>query len=122
MATWKKVAFEDDAILESYLATTGDLITASAASTPALVAIAGHDTHVLNVATDTPDWVDPSGFAVGAHTLNDHTAPDAAMDFDGQQAKDLQVQNEASPPSAAVGKWYFDTTGGDLHLYLCSAI
>lgn len=53
---WKKLAFASDTILKSLLTAKGNLISASAASTPAIVAISGNDGYVL-----TEDAVSASG-------------------------------------------------------------
>jgi hypothetical protein len=117
--TWKKLAYEIDAILESYMATKGDIIYASAPSTPALLAIAGHDNHILTVATNIPDWKAPA--APAAHTLNIHTAADGAPDFNLQIATDMvlfTVANEAALPTTgvALGQPVFCTAEGTVHL------
>jgi hypothetical protein len=53
--TWRKLAYEDDVITKALLTAKGDIIYASAAGTPAALAI-GADNHVLTVATDVPNW------------------------------------------------------------------
>ena len=121
--TWKKVAYEDDVITKALLTTKGDIIYASAASTPARLAI-GADNQVLRVATDLPNWEDEG--APTAHTLNSHSVPDGAVDFDLQQATDLVVMtvaNEAALPAGAgtvaVGQLCWAT--GELSLHICTA-
>ena len=52
---WKKVAYEDDVITKALLTATGDIIYASAASTPARLAV-GSDTNVLTLAAGVPSW------------------------------------------------------------------
>jgi len=117
--TWKKLAYEADAILDAYMATKGDILTASDVSTPALVAIAGHDNEVLTVVTDLPDWVTPA--AAAAHTLDVHTAADGAVDFALQIATDLvlfTVADEAALPDAgvALGQVVFCTSEATVHV------
>lgn len=53
--TWRKVAYEADVITKALLTTTGDMIYASAASTPARLGI-GSDNQVMIVNTNVPNW------------------------------------------------------------------
>ena len=53
--TWLKLAYETDVITKALMTAKGDILIASAASTPAALAI-GTDNHVLTVATDLPNW------------------------------------------------------------------
>ena len=118
--TWKKLAYEDDVITKALLTAKGDIIYASAAGTPAALAIGTND-YILRVATDLPAWEDIG--APAAHTLNSHTAADGAVDFNLQQATDLIVKtvaNEAALPIAdiAVGELCWAT--GELSLHICT--
>lgn len=130
--TWKKLGFEDDLILKSVLTAKGSIITASAASTPAELAI-GTNGYVLQVSTDTPAWVDPAGLAVAAHAtthknsgsdeilLHEFGEPTSAVAFSGQQATDLVVHtvaNAAARPTPVVGKIVFQTD--ELAFYGCT--
>jgi len=121
--TWKKVAYEADVITKALLTTKGDIVYASSAGTPARLGI-GDDNFVLTVATDVPAWETPA--APAAHTLNSHSVPDGAVDFDLQQATDLVVMtvaNEAALPAGAgtveVGQLCWAT--GELSLHVCTA-
>ena len=205
--TWKKLAYEDDVILNTLMSGKGDIIIASGANTPARLAV-GNDNEILRVATDLPNWEvmgapaahkdthDPSGgdpldtgapnallevqaqaegtaetFARSDHdhaivhditdnaivtvdgspadteitiwnadgldgatpaavaasmALDDIGVPDAAVDFDLQEATDLVVMtvaNEASLPGAnvAVGQLCWATTELSLHAFTASA-
>jgi len=120
--TWKKIAYEADVITKALLTTKGDIIYASSASTPARLGI-GTDNHVLTVATDLPNWEAPA--APAAHTLNSHSVPNGAVDFDLQQATDLVVMtvaNESGLPAGAgtvaVGQLCWAT--GELSLHVCT--
>jgi len=120
--TWKKLAYENDVITKALLTTKGDIIYASAASTPARLGI-GTNAQVLKVATDVPAWADIG--APAAHKLNAHDPADGAVDFNLQQANDLVVKtvaNEAALPvvDIAVGELCFAT--GELTLHICTAI
>jgi hypothetical protein len=116
--TFKKIAYEDDVIKKTLLTTKGDIIYASAANTPARLAI-GTNTQLLNVATDVPGWIDIP--APAAHTLSAHTAPSAAVDFNLQQATDLifmTVAAEANLPTTgvALGQPVWCTSEKTLHI------
>jgi hypothetical protein len=120
--TWKKIAYETDVITKALLTTKGDIIYASAANTPARLAI-GTDDYILRVATDIPAW-EAMG-APTAHELDDHTVPSGNVDFDLKQATDLVVMtvaNEAALPAGAgtvaVGQLCWAT--GELSLHVCT--
>lgn len=119
--TWKKLAYEDDVITKALLTAKGDIIYASAAGTPAALAIGTND-YILRVATDVPAW-EAMG-APTAHTLNSHTAADGTVDFNLQQAGDMvfkTVANEAALPTSdiAVGEPCWCT--GELTLHICTS-
>lgn len=121
--TWKKVAYEGDVITKALLTATGDIIYASGIGVPAVLPI-GDDDDVLTLASGIPSWVAPG--APGAHTLNSHSVPDGAVDFDLQQATDLVVMtvaNEAALPAGAgtvaVGQLCWAT--GELSLHVCTS-
>ena len=115
---WKKLAYESDVITKALLAAKGDIVYASAAGTPAVLAI-GTNGQILKVATDVPDWDDVG--APAAHTLNSHSVPDGAVDFDLQQATDLvfmTVAAEENLPAAgvALGQPCWATSEKTLHV------
>ena len=116
--TWQKLAYEQDVITKALLTAKGDIIYASAAGTPAVLAI-GTDDYILRVATDVPAW-EAIG-APAAHTLNSHSVPDGAVDFDLQQATDLvfmTVAAEANLPAVgvALGQPCWATNEKTLHV------
>lgn len=131
--TWKKVAFEDDAILKSVVTTKGDILYATASATLTRLGI-GTDTYILNrdTATDVPAWKDPATLTLALHEathknagsdeilLNEFGEATGAVAFDGQQATDLVVHTASSPPTEVLGKWYVDAE--DLALYICTSI
>jgi len=120
--TWKKLAYEDDVITKALLTTKGDIIYASAASTPERLGI-GTDTQLLNVATDVPAWINIP--APIAHTLNSHTAADGTVDFNLQQAGDLvfkTVANVAALPIADIALGQPCWATGELSLHICTSI
>lgn len=119
--TWKKVAYEDDVITKALMTATGDILYASGAATPAVLAI-GTDNYILRVATDVPAW-EAIG-APAAHTLNSHSAADGAVDFNLQEATDLVVMtvaNEAGLPGASVAVGQLCWATGELTLHVCTA-
>lgn len=120
--TWKRLAYEDNVITKAILTEQGDIIYASAPSTPAAL----HHGDAGDILTSGGDGANPSWEAPGApaaHTLNSHTAADGAVDFNLQQATDLvimTVANEAALPvvGIAVGQPCFAT--GELTLHICT--
>lgn len=120
--TWKKLAYAIEVIANALMSGKGDIIYASSAGVPARLPI-GTDDYILRVATDVPAWE-----AIGAptaHTLNSHTVPNGAVDFDLQKATDLvvmSVANEAALPitGIAVGQPCFATA--ELTLHVCTVI
>lgn len=120
---WKKLAYETDVITKALLTAKGDIVYASAAGTPAVLAI-GTNGQILKVATDVPDWDDIG--APAAHTLNSHSVPNGAVDFDLQQATDLifmTVAAEANLPAAnvALGQPCWATSEKTLHVCVSAA-
>jgi len=55
-----------------------------------------------------------------AYKLNEFVAPDGNVDFNGKEATDLCIDNQAGDPAAVLGKIYFKT--GDTHAYLCTEV
>ena len=131
---WKKVAYEADVLTKATFTTKGDIVAATAASTPARLGV-GTDGQVL-----TADAAEGAGVkwaaagAPGAHAathknggadellLHEFGEPTSAVNFDGQQAQHMivhTVADEAGRPTAAVGKicWQTDT----LALYACTS-
>jgi hypothetical protein len=125
MATWKQLAYADDVLLKSLLTAHGDIIYASGANTPAVLAHGGEGT-ILTVASSLPSWAAPG--APAAHAASHHTGEsdelllndlvaEGAVNFAGYQATDMVLENLGSPGAAVVGKIYFDT---DLYAYICT--
>ena len=69
--TWKKIAYETDVITKALLTTTGDVIYASAASTPARLGI-GTSGYVLTAGATIPSWAAPA--APAAHKTSHQDA------------------------------------------------
>ena len=85
---------------------------------------------VATLGTSTPIVVDGTAGAAGSAVVaskEDHIHPlgplVADLDFNDKQAIDFCLENGATPPATPIlGKMYFDTTGGDLHPYVCTVI
>jgi len=81
----------------------------------------GDDGNVL--ASNGTDWVSEAPGAPAAHTLNNHSAADGAVDFNLQQATDLVVMtvaNEAALPAANVAVGQLCWATGELSLHICT--
>jgi hypothetical protein len=125
--TWKKLAYEADTILKSLVTAKGDLIVGTGNGTVDNLAKTT-DGFVLTVEDANANgmglkWAAPA--APAAHTLNSHSVPNGAVDFDLQQATDLVVMtvvNEAALPAGAgtvaVGQLCWAT--GELSLHICT--
>lgn len=85
--TWRKLAYEDDVITKALLTAKGDIIYASAASTPTVLAI-GNDNDILRVATDVPAWEELP--AAAAHK-DSHDPNDGADPLDTANAAEISV-------------------------------
>ena len=121
---WRKLAYESDCILKTLLTEQGDIIYASAVSTPAALPH-GTSGQVLKSGghAANPAWQDIG--APAAHTLNSHSVPNGAVDFDLQKATDLvimSVANEAALPVAAIAVGQPCFAIGELTLHICTAI
>lgn len=121
--TWKKLAYEDDVILKSFIAAKGDLIGGSANDTPLILTV-GANGQVL-----TADSAEASGLKwadTGAGDLKaDGSVPmTAAFDFAGQQAEDAVIHQVADAAALAaltpvVGKIAMQTD--TLAAYICTS-
>lgn len=102
--TWKKLAYEEDVITKALLTTTGDIIYASAASTPARLGV-GANTNVLTLAAGIPSWAAPGAPAAHKATHEDGGADEISVAAlsgllaDDQHVLDTEVTTviEATP-------------------------
>jgi hypothetical protein len=134
-AVWKKLAYEDDVLTKAALTAKGSIITASAASTPSVLAVGTNDQVLIADSAQAGGlkWGSP---VPGAHAtshknsgsdellLSDLGEPTAAVKFDGQQATNLIVHNVADATALAaltgvVGKIAFQAD--TLAFYGCTA-
>lgn len=104
-----------DAVLDADFVAKGDLMGASAPSTPAVLTV-GTDGKILRaLASETP------GLVWGDLRLDEAIDPTAAVGFAGQQAEDLVVHSVASAaarPTPVVAKICHQQD--DDHLYICT--
>jgi len=99
----------------------GDIAVASADDTAAVLSV-GADNTILAVSTDTPAWATPAAVAA-TMALDDIGVPDAAVDFDLQEATDLVVMtvaDEANLPAANVKVGQLCWCTAELSLHVCT--
>ena len=104
-----------DAVLDADFVAKGNLMGASAPSTPGVLTV-GADGKILKALA-----AEVTGLVWGDLALDDCTDPDAAVGFAGQQATDLivhSVANAAARPTPVVAKICHQQD--DTHLYLCT--
>jgi hypothetical protein len=83
--TWKKLCYEDDAILKSFIAAKGDLISASANDTPVILSI-GNPNDVLAVGgagASGLQWVAPAATSHDIFSATHTDVSGAASPVDG---------------------------------------
>jgi hypothetical protein len=123
MATWKKLAYEDDVPLKTLWTAKGSLLSASAASTMAALAVGTNGQILSALSTEATGlkWID---LTVASHALSDHTVAVAVVPFGGYQATNLVIHEVADAAAlaaltAVVGKvaMQVDT----LAFYICTA-
>lgn len=122
--TWKKLAYETDVVTKATFVAVGDIIYCSAL-TPTVISplTIGNAGDVLTVAGGVPTWAAPA--APAAHTLDSHSVPVGAVDFDLQQATDLilmTVANEAALPVVGMALGQIAFAAGELTAHICTAI
>jgi hypothetical protein len=108
-----------DAIWEA----AGDVAVGTGVATADVLNI-GSDEDIMVVATDTPGWVSPATVAA-TMALDDIGVPDAAVDFNLQQATDLVVMtvaNEAALPTTGIALGQLCWATSELTLHVCTAI
>jgi hypothetical protein len=118
--TWKKLAYVDDVVTKAAYTTTGDIMVASSASTPARLGI-GSTSDVLTVVGGTAAWAAPAG--VASHALSAHTVATGNLLFGGYQATNQVLHTVADNTAKlaltpVVGKLVFQTD--ELAAYLCT--
>jgi hypothetical protein len=109
-ATWKKIAFEDDVILKSFIAAKGDIIGASANDTPGILSV-GTDGKVLTADSDAAnglgiDWI----AAAGTPKLDDCGEPDDNTDLDADTTNHGLLLKAVSPNREWGNSLYSQTT------------
>ena len=129
--TFKKLAYLTDCITTANFAAKGDLIAGKGAATFGTLTVGSNALALVADSTQTTGlkWAAPTPAAHAASHMDDASdelllsdlgEPTALVDFSGQQAKDLCLDNEAADPTGVLGKVYFKT--GDTGVYVCTAI
>jgi len=124
MATWKKLAYEDDVTLKTLWAAKGTLVGASNANTPAALAV-GTDGQILSALASEATGLKWIAFTVPSHALSAHTVAVDVVPFGGYQATNLVVHEVADAAAkgaltAVVGKLCFQVD--TLAFYICTAV
>lgn len=121
---WKKLAYEDDVITKALMTAKGDLLAASAASTPAALAV-GTDGHVLTADSGEATGVKWSSIGSGDFMADGSVPMTGDLDFAGNEATDMVIQQVADEAAVAayadpvVGKMLFATS--ELTLHICTS-
>lgn len=121
--TWKKLAYEDNVITKALMTAKGDLLAASAASTPAALAI-GANTHVLTVDDGEATGMKWAATGSGDFMADGSVPMTSDLDFDDNEAKDMIIQQVADEAAVAgyatpvVGKVLFATS--ELTFHICT--
>ena len=133
--TWKKLAYEDDVPLKTLWSAKGSSVFASAANTPAELAVGTDGQVIVADAASAPGVKWQTGPAPGAHAashkdagsdeilLHEFGEPTSAVKFDGQQATDLVLHNVADATARnaltpVIGKGVFQVD--ELAVYICT--
>ena len=109
--TWKKLAYEADVVTKALLTAKGDIISASAASTPAVIAV-GADATVLTADSGEAAGIKWAALSVAAHK-------DSHDPNDGSDALDCAAAGEIVGVAAAAAAvvhvaHHHDGVGDDL--------
>ena len=136
MATWKKIAYEDDVITKATFTTKGDILVTTGASTPTRLAVGTNGDCLVADSGEASGVKWQTGPTPGAHAtshkdggsdeilLHEFGEPTSAVPFNLQQAEKMvvyTVANEAALPTTgiAVGELCFATS--ELTLHICTA-
>ena len=121
--TWKKLAYEGDVILKTFMAAKGDLISASADDTPAILT-AGANGLVLTAASGEATGLSWAATGAGDFLAAGTVPMTGDLDFDGNEATDMVIQQVADEAAVAayatpvVGKVLFATS--ELTMHICT--
>lgn len=119
--TWKKLAYADDVLAKSVATTKGDIFAATASATVARLGV-GTNGQVLTA--DSGEAAGMKWAATGAGDFKaDGTVPMTDdLDFAGNEAKDMAIQNVANEAAVAsyatpvLGKILFAISETTLHI------
>ena len=99
MVTWKKLAYEEDVIIKATLTAKGDLISASAASTPAVLAVGADGAVLVADAAETTGLKWAAAPTPGAHK-DTHDPADVSDPLDTAAAAAITGVQAAGAGSA----------------------
>ena len=107
--TWRKLAYEDDVILESFIAAKGDLIGASANDTPLILSV-GTNGQVLTAASGEASGLEWAATGTGDFMAAGTVPMTGDLDFAENEAQDMVLHQVADAaalaalPNPIVGK------------------
>lgn len=112
VATWTPVAMGLAAVLSDE--DPHDIGTTAAEG---IATDASRHDHIHKLGADCVGGANIADDAVNAEHIGALTG---LLDFNGQEAQNIVIHKAATPPTAALGKVYYDTD--DNKLYVCTAI
>jgi len=121
---WKKLAYEDDVITKALMTAKGDLLAASAASTPAALPV-GTNGQVLTADSGETTGIKWAATGAGDFLADGSVPMTGDLDFDDNEALDMIIQQVADEAAVAayatpvVGKVLFATS--ELTFHICTS-
>ena len=121
--TWKRLAYEEDTILKSFIAAKGDLIGASANDTPLILPV-GSDDQVLTADSSEASGLKWAATGTGDFLANGTVPMTDNLDFAENEAQDMVLHQVADAAALAalanptVGKIAMQTD--ELAVYVCT--
>lgn len=133
--TWKKLAYVDDVVTKATFTTKGDILSASAASTPLILGVGANGLVLKALSTEASGLVWGTSGTPDAHAtshknsgsdeilLHEFGEPTSAVPVNGQQVTDMVLHTVADATArnaltAVVGKIVWQTD--ELAPYVCT--